>query len=124
MLKTLLDTVEKALDDFEFSAAAQLLYAFFWGDFCDWYVEVSKSKLQDDSARDNCLAIQDLCLRQILLLLHPYMPFITEELWHKLGYGADDSFIQNVNPGNGEQLLHQSSACVSSFRKPEPLARR
>lgn len=81
--------VERFFREFEFSAAAQALYGFFWNDFCDWYVEVSKSKLQAEATRANCLAIQDLVLRQTLLLLHPFIPFITEELWHQLGYGGE-----------------------------------
>jgi valyl-tRNA synthetase len=86
-------TVEQAFASFEFSNAVQTLYGFFWNDFCDWYVEVSKAKLQDASTKANCLAIQDLVLRQTLLLLHPFTPFITEELWHLLGYGADSAFL-------------------------------
>jgi len=85
--------VEQAFANFEFSAAVQTLYGFFWNDFCDWYVEVSKAKLQDATTKDNCLALQDLVLRQTLLLLHPFTPFITEELWHLLGYGADAQFL-------------------------------
>jgi valyl-tRNA synthetase len=85
--------VERCFREFEFSAAAQALYGFFWNDFCDWYVEVSKSKLQDAATKDNCLAIQDLVLRQTLLLLHPFIPFITEELWGLLGYGASGSLL-------------------------------
>jgi valyl-tRNA synthetase len=85
--------VDQAFAGFEFSGAVQALYGFFWNDFCDWYVEVSKAKLQDPATRDNCLAIQDLVLRQTLLLLHPFTPFITEELWHLLGYGAEGRFL-------------------------------
>ncbi len=85
--------VERCFREFEFSAAVQALYAFFWGDFCDWYVEVSKAKLQDESTKLNCLAIQDLVLRQTLLLLHPVTPFITEELWGQLGYGRSGEFL-------------------------------
>jgi len=85
--------VEAAFAAFEFSNAVQTLYGFFWNDFCDWYVEVSKAKLQDATTKANCLAIQDLVLRQTLLLLHPFTPFITEELWHLLGYGADSAFL-------------------------------
>jgi len=92
--------------DFEFSRAVQALYAFFWSDFCDWYVEVSKAKLQDPAQRDTCLAIQDLVIRQVLLLLHPFTPFITEELWHLLGYADEGGakFIQNVTPGCADAL--------------------
>ncbi len=96
--------VGAAFQVFEFSRAVQALYTFFWTDFCDWYVEVSKAKLQDPAQRETCLAIQDLVLRQVLLLLHPFTPFITEELWHRLGYGGDDDFIQNQPPGCGRSL--------------------
>jgi valyl-tRNA synthetase len=85
--------VDQAFAGFEFSGAVQAMYGFFWNDFCDWYVEVSKAKLQDPATRDNCLAIQDLVLRQTLLLLHPFTPFITEELWHLLGYDAEERFL-------------------------------
>jgi len=80
--------VERGLREFEFSMTVQALYAFFWNDFCDWYVEVSKAKLQVPESRLTCLAIQDLVLRQTLLLLHPFIPFITEELWSELGYAG------------------------------------
>ncbi|MBI2496419.1 MAG: class I tRNA ligase family protein, partial [Opitutae bacterium] len=82
--------VDHSFASFEFSAAVQALYGFFWNDFCDWYVEVSKAKLLDAATKANCLAIQDLVLRQTLLLLHPFTPFITEELWHLLGYAGPE----------------------------------
>ncbi len=102
--------VEACLRDFEFSRAVQTLFGFFWTDFCDWYVEVSKSKLQDAARRDTCLAIQDLVIRQSLLLLHPFTPFITEELWHRLGYGGEADFIQNARPGCREALAGRGVA--------------
>jgi valyl-tRNA synthetase len=86
--------VDRCFGEYEFSAATQALYGFFWNDFCDWYVEVSKTKLLDPATKDNCLALQDLVLRQTLLLLHPFIPFITEELWSQLGYAeAGGGFI-------------------------------
>jgi valyl-tRNA synthetase len=97
--------VNRCLHEFEFSAAVQTLYGFFWNDFCDWYVEVSKAKLQDESTKPNCLALQDLVLRQTLLLLHPFTPFITEELWSLLGYGAAGSFLmRDAHLENASQL--------------------
>ncbi|MEJ1971661.1 MAG: class I tRNA ligase family protein [Lacunisphaera sp.] len=50
--------VDRCFTEFEFSAAVQALYGFFWNDFCDWYVEVSKAKLQDPATKPTCLAIQ------------------------------------------------------------------
>jgi valyl-tRNA synthetase len=102
--------VNRCFAEFEFSAAVQALYGFFWNDFCDWYVEVSKSKLQDPTTKGNCLAIQDLVLRQTLLLLHPFIPFITEELWHQLGYAQEGSFLEDTLLENASQLATSSHA--------------
>jgi valyl-tRNA synthetase len=102
--------VNQCFYGFEFSAAVQALYGFFWNDFCDWYVEVSKSKLQNPDTKANCLAIQDLVLRQTLLLLHPFIPFITEELWHQLGYGAEGKFIEDTRIENASQIATDSLA--------------
>ncbi len=96
--------VDRFFAQFEFSAAVQALYSFFWNDFCDWYVEVSKSKLQSGETRENCLALQDLVLRQTLQLLHPFIPFITEELWNLLGYSRAGAFIQTVPVENASGL--------------------
>lgn len=104
-LAELTDSTTKNLEEHEFTAYAQGLYAFFWGDFCDWYVEASKARLADPALRDTCLAVQDLVLRQFLLLLHPVAPFISEELWHLLGYGNEHDFIQNHHTGSGGDLL-------------------
>jgi valyl-tRNA synthetase len=107
ILERLLSTtreIDRCFAEFEFSAAVQALYGFFWNDFCDWYVEVSKAKLQDEAVRDNCLALQDLVLRQTLLLLHPFMPFITEELWQQLGYAGTGGFIETTRIENASSV--------------------
>jgi valyl-tRNA synthetase len=76
----------KALEDFRFHEACHLIYQFFWGDFCDWYIEWVKPQLADANreitiaAWRNIFAAFDAALR----LLHPIMPFLTEELWHRL----------------------------------------
>ena len=93
-----------ALANYEFNAYTQALYAFFWNDFCDWYVEVAKTRLADESLRGNVLAIQDLCLRQFLLCLAPLTPFIAEELYHLLGYIPEGEFLQSQKLVSAEEL--------------------
>ena len=89
-------TVERGFSEFEFAGATQRLYSFFWNDFCDWYVEVAKARLQEPAAKAHVLAVQDLVIREFLLMFEPFAPFITEELWHLLGYGAEKSFLQET----------------------------
>ena len=98
------ENVARDYESYQFNSITQELYAFFWNDFCGWYLEVSKARMADESAKATALAIQDLCLRQTLLLLHPFMPFITEELWHSMGFGRDGEFIQNQSPEYADRL--------------------
>ena len=88
--------VKEAVDTYQFTVITHKLYAFFWTDFCDWYVEASKTKLKDETTKATCLAVQDFVIRQFLMMLHPVCPFITEELWHLMGYGSENSFIHDV----------------------------
>ena len=83
--------VSTALDEYRFSDAAQSLYRFFWNEYCDWYVESSKATLTgtDPERKANTLAVIDFVLAHALRLFHPFMPFITEELWHGLGFQDD-----------------------------------
>jgi valyl-tRNA synthetase len=83
--------ITEALNTYNFSTAVQALYRFFWSEYCDWYVEASKAVLHGgDSARKaNTLAVIDFVLSHTLRLFHPFLPFITEELWHGMGYAED-----------------------------------
>jgi valyl-tRNA synthetase len=76
-----------ALANYKFNEAAQILYRFFWSEYCDWYLEASKSAMTgEQDVKANTLAVIDFVLSNMLRLFHPFMPFITEELWHGLGY--------------------------------------
>ncbi|MDX6484320.1 MAG: valyl-tRNA synthetase, partial [Gaiellaceae bacterium] len=88
--------VATAVEAYQFHEAVYALYHFFWDDFCDWYIELSKADVtaaesspERDAARSRVLTV----LEQALRLLHPFMPFITEELWQRL-------------PGVGKESLH------------------
>jgi valyl-tRNA synthetase len=85
-LAEVIATVDDALENFRFHEAAHIVYHFFWDDFCDWYIEWVKPAMADPDrtvsvpAWRNLFAIFEAALR----LLHPFMPFLTEELWHRL----------------------------------------
>jgi valyl-tRNA synthetase len=103
-----LDQVEKevaaAYQDYRFNEIAQLLYEFWWSHYCDWYLESVKGDFfeeGDPAARVSTLATMDLVLKRFLLLLHPFMPHLTEELWEKIGYGEEGGpafLMQTVLP--------------------------
>ncbi len=83
--------VTESLAQYKFNEAAQILYRFFWSEYCDWYLEATKVvSYGDDAARKaNTLAVIDFVLSHTLRLFHPFLPFITEELWHGLGYNKE-----------------------------------
>jgi valyl-tRNA synthetase len=85
--------VGEAIDGYDFHQAVQSLYHFFWDDFCDWYIELTKADVaaaEDTPARRGARSRLLTILEQSLRLLHPFMPFLTEELWQRLpGVGAD-----------------------------------
>lgn len=83
--------IDTAIAEFRLNEAANALYEFIWGIVCDWYVELSKPILQgeDGPGKHETRAVTAFVLRETAKLLHPVMPFITEELWDKLGHRAD-----------------------------------
>ena len=92
----------RALDDYRFNEAAAALYQFVWHEFCDWYLEAVKPALHRKLApdvRERSLAVLWRVLHDILILLHPFIPFVTEEIWHKLP-GTDGSIMRAVFPGD------------------------
>jgi len=95
-LLELTDEVDRCFERYEIHAYPRALYDFFWSDYCDWYVEASKSRMQDPATQATVLAVQDLVLRQLLLLLHPITPFIAEELWRSLRFAdGPGALLQN-----------------------------
>ncbi len=74
---------------YRFHEAAQTLWHFFWHEFCDWYLELKKLRFEDNTGLNahwrNLLTVYEMALR----LLHPLMPFITEELWQRIAEGCD-----------------------------------
>jgi valyl-tRNA synthetase len=84
-LNGLIQNVTRLIDDFQLGEAGRQINDFFWSDYCDWYVEIAKVQMQgDEEARKSTTGILRAVLDQSLRLLHPFMPFVTEEVWHYL----------------------------------------
>jgi valyl-tRNA synthetase len=83
--------ITDALNGYRFNEAAQVLYRFFWSEYCDWYIEASKAVMNgpDPARKANTLAVIDFVLSHVLRLFHPFLPFVTEELWHGMSYHED-----------------------------------
>jgi valyl-tRNA synthetase len=108
--------VDGALATYSFHEAVQTLYHFFWDDFCDWYIELTKADVIADEpspSRDAARSRLITVLEQALRLLHPFMPYITEELWQRL-------------PGVDEKLLHpaytgaQPTVMLAAYPQSDP----
>jgi valyl-tRNA synthetase len=94
-LQQVITATREALDSYAFDQAANVLYQFIWHEFCDWYLELIKPQLYDKdhpAIRTHCQSVLLQVLSAILRLLHPFLPFITEEIWQKLP-GAQDSVM-------------------------------
>jgi valyl-tRNA synthetase len=83
-LQQLIRDVERLFETFQYGQAGQLIYDFFWGDFADWYVEIAKRQLGDEATRQSTAARLARVLDMSLRLLHPFTPFVTEEVWGHL----------------------------------------
>ena len=90
-LNTLIAEVTENLEKYELGVAVQKVYDFIWDTYCDWYIELTKARLYSEDSKRKQVAIDVLVyvLDQILRLLHPFMPFITEEIWQSIPHEGD-----------------------------------
>ncbi len=96
-LNALIPEMTENMDRYELGVAAQKIYDFIWDDYCDWYIEFTKARLQGEDGEAKLQAQQVLCyvLTEMLKLLHPFMPFITEEIWQALPHSGDYLMLQS-----------------------------
>ena len=103
-----LESVTRSLEEFRLDQATGTLYEFFWNEFCDWYLEMAKSALRSDDATiaQSTRATLAYVLENALRLLHPFMPFITEEIWQQLPHseGARESIMISAWPSPRQEL--------------------
>jgi valyl-tRNA synthetase len=106
-----------ALDGYQFAEAASLLYQFLWREFCDWYIELAKAALtgSDAEARASTQAVLVFCLDHVLRLLHPFTPFITEEIWQKLPFQRPTASICLADYPSPDSRLRDEAAEAEMF---------
>jgi valyl-tRNA synthetase len=93
------DNINKALDEYRFNDAASDIYQFIWHEFCDWYIEIAKSDMKNPEIQKNVVECLLYTLDASLRLLHPFMPFVTEEIWQKI------SHVRRGNEKIGESIM-------------------
>jgi valyl-tRNA synthetase len=98
-LSTVTGQVTEALDGYHFADAARLLYDFAWDEFCSFYVEMVKTRLAEPATRPVAQRILAYALDTLLRLLHPIVPFVTEEMWHLLAeYAPERGLDKQISP--------------------------
>ena len=126
-LNETIDAIDSAYREYRFNEVAQRLYDFFWSDYCDWFVEAAKTEIfgEDEAKKKSALAVMDNVLSAMLRLLHPFMPYITEELWSLLGFGKNSiQFdappekirLHDVDLANGRRLVSRIYETVRAGR--------
>lgn len=118
-LNACVSTATQAIEKFRFNELADCVYHFMWDDFCDWYLEIAKSRI--NSSDDTPKTILAYCLDTILRLLHPIMPFITETIWAKLN---EEVAIRGPGDREAEELLIRAHWPLADAAAINPAAER
>ena len=117
-LQAVVRDVERLFQNYQYGEAGRQIYDFMWGDFADWYVEIAKLQLEQDQGRARQTAITLVrVLDQILRMLHPFIPFITEELWGHIKTAAMQ-YVPEATPEGG----WEAGLIVAAWPEPRPEA--
>ena len=124
-LNTLVREVTENMDAFELGVASAKVYDFIWDTYCDWYIELTKTRLygEDEDAKKNTQNVLCYVLIQILKLLHPFMPFITEEIWQALPHEGDflmkaqwPEYSEEMNFAAEERTMEAVKDAITAIR--------
>jgi valyl-tRNA synthetase len=112
-LQSSIRDVTLTLNKFELGVACQIMYDFMWSDFCDWYIELTKPALwsDDENKKDNALSVLYFVLENALKLLHPFIPFITDEIYRNLT-GSQQSIMIAEFPRYNAKLAYKKEAAA------------
>lgn len=111
-LNETIENVTKLADKYEFGEVGRLLYNFIWDDFCDWYIEMAKLPLygEDEAAKKTTRSILAYVLDNTMRLLHPFMPFITEEIWQSLPHEGESITVAAWPTVHDQFTDHEAAA--------------
>lgn len=124
-VNSLAKEVTENLDKFELGIAVQKLYDFIWDVFCDWYIEIAKIRLQgeDENAKNDAKSVLVFVLTYILKLLHPFMPFITEEIYQAIPHDTESIMIskwcvydESLNFADDEAQMEKIMTAIRAIR--------
>lgn len=116
-LNQVIEKVNELFEKFEFGEVGRLLYHFIWDEFCDWYIEMSKETLtgSDEVAKHTTRSVLLHTLDQILRLLHPIMPFVTEEIWQQLPHHGSSIVVAAYPTVDHSQIDETAAASIKQF---------
>ena len=112
-----INEINKHLKDYKLNEAVKSMYNFIWKDYCDWYIEFAKSRIYslDNSKVDTVIVVAKHILENILKLLHPYTPFITEEVWSYFHYNEKDFLVTSQWPKKDNGFINNSIESEVNF---------
>ncbi|WP_457643975.1 valine--tRNA ligase [Persephonella sp.] len=119
-LQETIKSAEKAINEYRYNDYANMLYDFFWHEYCDWYLEFSKERIYKGSDEEKAAALSTLIyvLDKSMKLLHPVMPFITEEIWQKLPYkDADYLPVAPYPQVRGELIFEKEKQLIEDLKE-------
>ncbi len=111
-LDTTIKDIEKHMEKYEFNLVGSKLYSFIWNDFCDWYIELSKTNMNDTTS-----SVLLYVLKAILKMLHPFMPFVTEEIYTRLKDSEESIMLSNYPKIGGYNEIPEMDEIIEFIKK-------
>ncbi len=109
------DEINAALEDYRFNDAANSIYHFIWHEFCDWHIEMSKTEIGNPTSTAGVMQCLLYTLETSLRLLHPFMPFVTEEIWQNMPFAGNEP-----RAASNQKLLCRKSIVISDYPQSLP----
>ncbi|MEW6214643.1 MAG: class I tRNA ligase family protein [Nitrospirota bacterium] len=116
------DDVDRALGEYQFNDAASNIYQFIWHEFCDWYIEMAKSEIEDPKSKSNVMQCLLYTLDTSLRLLHPFMPYVTEEIWQKIKIRNSKFEIRNLETKESIMVSDYPKSLLRDYKAEEDMS--